>query len=276
MRPMQLQFPNMSEQFTKADRKIIEYITNNTEMFLFSSIGEFAKQLDLSEATVSRFVRHVGCRDYKELKRLVMRQNAVEGPAAKLAATLNDDTDFSVEQWFRRQQQYLEKTLEGMGGEEFDRAAELILSARRIFIHAKSASASMGQLLFFRLRRLGFDTVLLPSGGSEVLEGLVQAQKGDVVIMFSFSKVSAEGRIILRHEPEAGYRTVSFSSRTFAPQEERADVNLYVYRGEEREYHTMTAAAALVDALVVALSRSMGSDSARNLTKLHRMKKRYM
>ena len=94
--------------------------------------------------------------------------------------------------------------------------------------------------------------------------------------MFSFSKVSAEGRIILRHEPEAGYRTVSFSSRTFAPQEERADVNLYVYRGEEREYHTMTAAAALVDALVVALSRSMGSDSARNLTKLHRMKKRYM
>ena len=42
----------------------------------------------------------------------------------------------------------------------------------------------------FRLRRLGIEAVLLPSGGSEVLEGLSQARSDDLVVLFSFSKVS--------------------------------------------------------------------------------------
>ncbi len=35
-------------------------------------------------------------------------------------------------------------------------------------------------------------------------------------------------------------------------KEECADINLYACRGEEKEYHSMTAAAAVVDALVLA------------------------
>lgn len=48
----------------------------------------------------------------------------------------------------------------------------------------------MAELLFFRLRRLGIPVFLIPSGGSEVLEGLEHATKEDVVILFSFSKLS--------------------------------------------------------------------------------------
>ena len=53
---------------TQADRKILDYIRSNPEGFLFSSIGQLARQLGVCEATVSRFVRHVGCKDFKELK----------------------------------------------------------------------------------------------------------------------------------------------------------------------------------------------------------------
>ena len=59
-------------------------------------------------------------------------------------------------------------------------------------------------------------------------------------------------------------------------REEQADINLYVYRGEEKEYHSMTAAAALVDALIVAISERLGADGAKtNLAAIHRMKKKY-
>lgn len=57
---MQLRFPRMPEQLTRADALILDYISNNTEGFLFSSIGQLARALSLSEATISRFVRHVG------------------------------------------------------------------------------------------------------------------------------------------------------------------------------------------------------------------------
>ena len=56
--------------YTKSDLRILEYIENHTEEFLLMSIGQLAAQLRMSEATVSRFVRHIGCGDFKELKSL--------------------------------------------------------------------------------------------------------------------------------------------------------------------------------------------------------------
>ena len=66
-------------ELTRAEQKILDYINTNTEAFLFSSIGQLAQCLGLSDSTVSRFARHVGCRDFKALKALVMEQ--ASGPA---------------------------------------------------------------------------------------------------------------------------------------------------------------------------------------------------
>ena len=272
---MQLQLPDMPKQITKSESKILDYISMHTEEFLFSPISTISRKLNVSMATISRFVRHVGCQDYKELKKLVIEQTASEGPAAKMAATLSEDVGFTLESWILQQQKCLQNTLDGLDREAFHRAVCAVISARRVFIHAKSASLSLGQLLFYRLRRLGVEVILLPSGGSEVLEGLAQVQSGDMVMMFSFSKVSTEGTMILQHQKEIGYRTVAFCSRSFIPEEEKADIQLYVCRGEPQEYHSMTAAAAVVDALVVAVSEQVGVESARRLSRLHRWKKKY-
>lgn len=271
---MQLQYPQLPEQLTRADSKLLDYIANHTDEFLFSSIGQLARRLELSEATVSRFVRHVGCRDYKELKQVVMRQSALDGPAARLAGTIGGE-EFTAGAWLRRQQAYLQKTLENLDENAVQSAVQALAEARRVFIHARSASSSLAQLLFFRLRRLGIEVSLLPSGGSEVLEGLAQVQREDLVVLFSLSKVSQEGKVILRTQKEVGYRTLAFCSRMYVPEEERADIQLFAYRGEEGEYHSMAAPAALVDALVVALSQRMGAESARRLSRLHQMKKAY-
>ena len=59
----------------------------------------------------------------------------------------------------------------------------------------------------------------------------------------------------------------------FIPDQEKADIQLFVYRGEAREYHAMTSPAALVDALVVAVSEQMGAASAEKLSGLHRLKR---
>ena len=269
---MTLQFPQMPEQITKDESRILDYISNNPEEFLLSSIGEVGEKLDVSGTTISR---RLGCGDYKELRRLVADQNVSEGPAVKLMQTLHSEEAFTVDNWFLRQQMYLQKTLEGLEQEEFQKAVSALCSAHRVFIHAKSASSSLGQLLMFRLRRLGIQSVLLPSGGSEVLEGLSQAKAGALVIMFSFSKLSQEGKMILGYRKEAGYQTLAFISRAFVPEEERADIQLFAYRGEAKEYHSMTAPAALVDALVVAVSEQMGEASVENLSHLYHMKKTY-
>ena len=57
---MTLQLPVSSAELTRAEQKILDFINTNPDTFLFSSIGQLAQQLELSDATLSRFARHVG------------------------------------------------------------------------------------------------------------------------------------------------------------------------------------------------------------------------
>lgn len=272
---MCLDFPNMPDKLTPAEQRLLEFIEGNWEEFLFMSIGQFSERMEISEATISRFARHLGCQDFKQLKTMVMEQNHLEGPAGKMAGTLLADDSFQAIKYMQKQQIYLNKTMEQLEEPVFENAISEIKNAKRIFIHAKSASTAVGELFFFRLRRLGLQVIKFPSAGSEMLEGLAQVEAGDLVISFGFSKTSLEGRTILDYQKESGYRTMLFTSRIYLPKEEQADVNLYVYRGEEKEYHSMTTAIALVDTLVVAVSEQLGKDGTDRLQRIHKLKQIY-
>ncbi|HIV50909.1 MAG TPA: MurR/RpiR family transcriptional regulator, partial [Candidatus Faecalibacterium intestinipullorum] len=127
---MELRLPVSAGELTRAEQKILDYINTNMDSFLYLPIGQLAQQLGLSDATLSRFARHVGCRDFKALKSLVVEQ--MSGPAGKMAGTLAQEADFSPEAWLQRQQLYLEKTAQQLRTPEFHRAADALVEARRV------------------------------------------------------------------------------------------------------------------------------------------------
>ena len=55
----------------------------------------------------------------------------------------------------------------------------------------------------------------------------------------------------------------------------QADLCLFVDRGGEEEYHSMTAAAAVADALVLAVSEQLKEASARSLVRVQKLKEAY-
>ena len=109
---MHLEFPIRPERLTPAEQRVLEYIEGNREEFLFMTIGQLAAKMGLSEATISRFARHLGCQDFKQLKNIVIEQNHLEGPAGKLAGTLftgNGEEPFQAAEYLKKQMLYLEK-----------------------------------------------------------------------------------------------------------------------------------------------------------------------
>ena len=272
---MQLQFPKMPEQMTRSESRILEYISDNTDEFIFAPISAVSRRLGVSVATISRFVRHMGCRDYKELRRIVAKQIPPERPADQGEIFCDGGKEFTAKNWLRRQQLCLQKTMEGLDEEAFQQAVFALLSARRVWIYARNAAFSSGQLLMFRLRRLGVEAFPLPYGGSDLTEDLIQVREEDLIVLFGFSCVSGEERAILEYRKEAGCRTVALCSRIAVPEDERADIQLFVYRGEPGEYHSMMAPAAVADALAAAVSEQMGEEAEKRLSALREIKRRY-
>ena len=273
---MPITFPSMPEKLTANEAALLEFINQHSDRFLFLSIAQLAETLSMSEATVSRFARHVGCRDFKHLKQVVLAQTQTRtGPADKLAATLAEGDGAPLPHWLEQQHYCLEKTEALLDPAEFHRAVQAIVEARRVFVYAKNASRSMAELLRFRLRRIGVDVRLLAGAGNELLEGLAAAGPGDLVVVFSFSKRSTEGAILLDWQREAGYRTLLFTGQLSPLPDPQPDIRLFVYRGEANEYHSMAAPAAIVDALVLGVSAKLGDRAVDRLARLRALKQRY-
>ena len=273
---MPITFPSMPEKLTANEAALLEFINQHSDRFLFLSIAQLAETLSMSEATVSRFARHVGCRDFKHLKQVVLAQTQTRtGPADKLAATLAEGDGAPLPHWLEQQRYCLEKTEALLDPAEFHRAVQAIVEARRVFVYAKNASRSMAELLRFRLRRSGVDVRLLAGAGNELLEGLAAAGPGDLVVVFSFSKRSTEGAILLDWQREAGYRTLLFTGQLSPLPDPQPDIRLFVYRGEANEYHSMAAPAAIVDALVLGVSAKLGDRAVDRLARLRALKQRY-
>ena len=184
--------------FTKTEKKLIEYIIASPQEFIRMSIGDIARRIGTSEPTVSRFARHCGYNDFKELKSTVLRHLSEENPpAGKLSFTLGSESASTPDGFLRRQQHCIEKTLEFLDLESLHKAADALLKAENIYIYAKGASVSMAELLRFRLNRFGRRVTLLPAGSSELFEYMNFFTDKDLVVLFGFQKTPKEAAVLL-------------------------------------------------------------------------------
>ena len=61
-------FFDKNKNYTKLEERIIDYFCDNIDSIFFMTIGEISKDLNISQATISRFVRHAGYSNFKSLK----------------------------------------------------------------------------------------------------------------------------------------------------------------------------------------------------------------
>ena len=267
--------PDINAQLTKSDRRILEFIETNKEEFLIMTIVDLAHKLDLSEATISRFARKIGTKDFKDLRNQVFDNNTNPGAAGKMRKTLDKNKDADLDNYLQKQIDNINKTLSHLDKEQFDQACIEISKRKKIYVFAKHAGKALANLLKVRLGRIGIEVVTLASGGTEMIEGLAQINPEDLILVFSFTKISKEAAIILEQKAEAKYKVILFTSRIYQAEEEDGDLNIYVYRGEKNEYHSQTAPTAILDAMIVKITKLTKDHSLENLEKIKKLKSKY-
>lgn len=261
-------------KLTKSEIKILEFIKTSHDEFLFMSIIELASQLDVSEATISRFVRKMGADDFKSFKNLILEESSYMA-AEKMKTTLASSEDLNLDSYLTKQIENIKKTLDHIDKNQFDQACKLIAQKNKIYVYSKHAGKALASLIYTRLNRIGIDPWILPSGGTEFVESLSKLAKDDLLIVFSFSKISREDNIIFDYKKDVKFKVIQFTSRLYHDKDKTGDFNLFVYRGERNEYHSLTAAVALVDAMIVKVTEFKGENSLERLEKIKELKNSY-
>ena len=174
-----------------------------------------------------------------------------------LKSVLSDDID------------KLQATLEEIDQGSFDRAIDMIMSAKNIYIFASRTSQSLSSFLEFYLNMLRDGVHLVrDNSAAEAYEQLIRIGEGDLFIGFTFPRYSSRSLKVMRFAKDRGASALALTDSESSPLYGVADVCLFAKSEMVSFVDSLVAPLSLVNAIVIAVgarSRDRLSDTFKDL-----------
>jgi len=177
---------SLSPDFTKAETKVAQYIMQHSEEVPFLSVYEVSSAVDVSVASVSRFVRRIGFSNFKDFKVELAKDSGTQVPDIYRAITPGDNNEEIVKKVFRGYVHSIEETLKILDVKNLIQVARILCRAGRVVLFGIGGSGIVAQDAALRLSHLD----LQAEAYTDPLYIIIQARrmkKGDVVVGVSHS-----------------------------------------------------------------------------------------
>ncbi|MEH6992846.1 MurR/RpiR family transcriptional regulator [Neobacillus drentensis] len=223
---------NMLEQLPASERKIAQFILENPQSILNSTVNDIGAQAKTSGAAVIRLCKSLGLNGFQDLK--VRIAGDLVKPAEQGYRDIEpDESYFSIVQKTTSNSiQSIRDSAEMINYEELERAVQTLLSAQNVHFFGIGASniiAKDAQQKFLRIQKNATaftDTHL-------VATLIANAKEDDVVFAISHSGETAEVIKVISLAKERGVKTISLTKYGQSSVASLADIKLFTsYLGE--------------------------------------------
>ncbi len=146
---------NELQAMRKSERKVGQFVLAQPDEVIRMRIVDLAEQAEVSEPTVVRFCRAVGCDGFQDFKLALAQQLASSPSIGQIAVTDSDSTAEYSFKVFDSTVDSLLKVRDNLDLEMLDRAVQALCAAKRVEFYGFGASAAVAfdaQHRFFRLQ----------------------------------------------------------------------------------------------------------------------------
>ncbi len=245
-----LKIQMLYDEMGKSEKKVADFLIAHPSELLPLSITELAEKSQSSEATIVRFARRLGLSGYQELKISLAREsgNVVDNHDVAETDTLSDIFEKVTNDIYKS----LEMTKQSLSPSELDKAANAIISARKIAIFGLGNSSPVAQDAGHKFFRAGCDAYVYSDNHMQAIAAS-HLKEGDVAIGISHSGSSKDIVDALKIAKLQGATTVSITNKGKSPIVKESDITLFT-SSKETEYtilglNSRIAALSIIDAL---------------------------
>lgn len=223
----------MRDALTPAERRVADLALNHPRSIINDPIVDIARKADVSQPTVIRFCRSLGCQGLSDFKLKLATGLTGTIPVSHSQVHLGDTaTDFGAKVLDNTVSAILQLR-EHLNFEQVERAIDLLNGARRIEFYGLGNSNIVAQDAHYKFFRFGIPTIaygdLYMQAASAALLG-----KGDVIVAVSKSGRAPELLRVLDVAMQAGAKVIAITSSN-TPLAKRATVALETDHIEIRE-----------------------------------------
>ncbi|MDR5802654.1 bifunctional transcriptional regulator/glucokinase [Caballeronia sp. LZ001] len=223
----------MRDALTPAERRVADLALNHPRSIISDPIIDIARKADVSQPTVIRFCRSLGCQGLSDFKLKLATGLTGTIPMSHSQVHLGDTaTDFGAKVLDNTVSAILQLR-EHLNFENVERAIEILNGARRIEFYGLGNSNIVAQDAHYKFFRFGIPTIaygdLYMQAASAALLG-----KGDVIVAVSKSGRAPELLRVLEVAMQQGATVIAITSSN-TPLAKRATVALETDHIEIRE-----------------------------------------
>ncbi len=264
--------------FSKGQKKIANFILESYDKAAFMTASRLGKKVGVSESTVVRFAAELGYDGYPDMQKSLQKMIRNRLTSVQRIEVTNDrlgDQDL-LSMVLQSDIEKIRVTLEELDRENFEKAVDAIVSARKIYIIGVRSSAAIASFLHFYFNLI-FENVCLVSANtsSEVFESLLRVGEGDVVIGVSFPRYSSRTVQAMSFARDRKATTVAITDSEASPLAPISQYTLKARSDMASFVDSLVAPLSLVNALLVAVSQRKNDDLAHTFRTLEEIWEEY-
>lgn len=262
-------------ELTAAERKLTAVLMENSMMAGLQSITRLAESAGVSTPTVIRLARKLGFEGYGALQDAIREEVAarIKHPLAKLEPARHDaPRDHIVSQFFDATIANINRTLDRLDLEDFDRAAEILSDpARQLFFLGGRITRSNAHYFFNHVQIIRPRVFLLDSSPSVWPQALLDMGERSTLVVFDIRRYEKELEKLASLAVQQGAEILLFTDAWGSPIEQHATVCLRAAVEVPSSWDSTLAINFLVESLIAEVQRRRSRSSAERISALERM-----
>lgn len=255
---------NMYNTLRDSEKKVADYVLLNGYSISKMTLANLSKEVGVSEPTIIRFVKGIGCSGYSEFKMGLMkewgRESVSEKPHSELLVELHIDENEKIEdipsKMIGMTIRALEDTLKIIDTDNYKKAIKIIKTSNIIDVYGVGNSGSIASDIMNKFLRIGLNCRAYSDNHLQQICASHLTKK-DVAIAVSHSGSTMDTVNALRIAKESGAKTIALTNFKASAISEYADITLYTGDVETTFYsETMIsriAQLAIVDMLYMGI-----------------------
>jgi len=252
-----LQIEENSRTFSKGQRLIARYITENYDKAAFMTAGKLGKTVGVSESTVVRFATELGYDGYPGMRKAMQEMVRSRLTSVQRIAVARDMLDGSnvLKYVMSSDIDKLQITLEELDRPNFDEVVNAIENAKHLYLVGMRSSAALASFMAFYMNFLVDNVRLIhDTTANEVYEQIMHIGPGDVYVGISYPRYSSSSLKAMKFAKSRGATVVALTDNANSPFAAIADICLFAKSDMVSFVDSLVGPMSLINALIVAVA----------------------
>ena len=260
------------KKLSKSHRRIAECIVTHYDKVVFMTASKLGEYVGVSESTVVRFAAALGYSGYPQLQKALQELLRHRLTASQRFELTNDMDHVQVlNKVLKADIQNIRSTLDEIDISSFERAIDMILQARQIYVMGLRSSAPIAEFFVHYLKFIFSNVRVVTSGVSDVFEQLSRIGEGDLLIGISFPRYASRSIEAMDFARKQGASLIAITDGPLSPLHSTADICLMAKSDMSSFVDSFAAPLSLINALIVALGQRRRTEVSDYFNKMEKI-----